>query len=188
MTLGKSEPMQRRAFSDHEILVLGQSIEVSEDLISDHFKISTSQWQRYRYDIQSLKDLAEVEITDLAFAQIRRYARCPSERLRGSEAVEYFKICLQDHIIVRALRRDRQIQLLPLTTYIVTHELIHVVRFARFLQRFEVSERERESEECLVHRITRELLSPVKMPGLADVLTAFGEVGMMEMMVTAGST
>ncbi len=179
--------MQRRAFSANEIVVLGQSLEVSEDLISDHFKISTSQWQRYRYDIQSLKDLAEDEITDLAFAQIRRYARCPSERLRGSEAGEYFKICLQDHIIAGALQRDPQIRLLPLTTYIVTHELIHVVRFARFLQRFEVSDRERETEEFVVHSLTRELLKPVKMPGLVDVLEAFGEVGMMETMVTAGN-
>jgi hypothetical protein len=179
--------MQRRAFSDNEIAVLGQSIEVSEDLISDYFKISTSQWQRYRYDIQSLKDLAEDEITDLAFAQIRRYARCPSERLRGSEFGEYFKICLQDHIIVRALQRDPQILLLPLTTYIVTHELIHVVRFARFLQRFEVGDREREAEELVVHSLTRQLLRSVKMHGLLDVLEAFGEVGMMETMVTAGT-
>lgn len=178
--------MQRRVFSAKEIAVLGQAIDISEDLISDHYKISTSQWQRYRYDIQSLKDLAADEVTDLAFAQIRRYARCPSERLRGSESVEYFKICLQDHMITRALQRDPQIQLLALTTYIVTHELIHVVRFARFLQRFEVSDRERQSEEFMVHNLTRELLTRLKVLGLADVLAAFESMGMMETMVIAG--
>ena len=88
---------------------------------------------------------------------------------------------------MRALQRDPQILFLPLTTYIVTHELIHVVRFARFLQRFEVSDREREAEELVVHSLTRQLLSSVKMHGLVDVLEAFGEVGMMETMVTAGT-
>jgi hypothetical protein len=177
--------MQRLAFSPDDIHVLRQSIEISEDLISDHFKISTSEWKRYRYDIQSLKDLAEEEITDEAFAQIRRYARCPSERLRGSEGAEYFKICLQDHMIFQALQRDPHIRLLPLSAYIVTHELIHVVRFARFLQRFQVSEREREMEECLVHTLTQELLSPRKIPGLPEVLAAFKSGGLMETLVVA---
>jgi hypothetical protein len=177
--------MQRLAFSPDDIHVLRQSIEISEELISDHFKISTSQWKRYRYDIQSLRDLVEEEITDEAFAQIRRYARGPSERSRGSEVAEYFKICIQDHMIFQALQRDPQIRLLPLSAYIVTHELIHVVRFARFLQRFQVSEREREMEECLVHTLTQELLSPRKIPGLPEVLAAFKSGGLMETLVVA---
>jgi hypothetical protein len=179
--------MPRRAFSTNDIAVLGQAIEISEDLISDHFKISTSQWKRYRYDIQSLRDLAEEEITDAAFAQIRRYARCPSERLRGSESGEYFKICLQDHMIFQALQRDPDIRLLPLSTYIVTHELIHVVRFARFLQRFEVDDKQRKSEELLVHTLTKQLLSPLKVSGLAVVLAAFEHTGLMETLVVDGA-
>lgn len=185
-TPGVENQMRRLAFSTHDIAVLRQSIEISEDLISDHFKISTSQWKRYRYDVQSLKDLAEDEITDVAFAQVRRYAHCPSERLRGSETGEYFKICLQDHMIFQALQRDPQIRLLPLSTYIVTHELIHVVRFARFLQHFQVSDRERETEERLVHSLTQQLLGPLKIPGLAEVLAAFENIGLMETLVVAG--
>ena len=53
--------------------MLRQAIEIGEELISDRYRISTSEWKRYRYDIQSLKDLREEEITDLAFAQIHRY-------------------------------------------------------------------------------------------------------------------
>jgi hypothetical protein len=175
--------MERPPFREEEVAVLRHAIEISEELISDHYKISTSQWKRYRYDVQSLKDLEEDEITDAAFAQIRRYARGPTERLRGSELGDYFKICLQDHMILQALERDPQIMLLPLTTYIVTHELIHVVRFASFLQRFQVSEGERETEEKLVHGLTYQLLAPRKLKGLYEVLHAFRDFGMMETLV-----
>ena len=71
--------MERAPFREEEVAVLRHAIEIAEELICDHYKISTSQWKRYRYDIQSLKDLGEDEITDVAFAQIRRYARCPTD-------------------------------------------------------------------------------------------------------------
>jgi hypothetical protein len=161
-------------------LVLRQAIEIGEELISDRYRISTSEWKRYRYDIQSLKDLREEEITDLAFAQIHRYLRCPHERLRGSEPGDYFKICLQDHVIRKAIQRDAHIRLLPLTVYIVTHELIHVVRFAKFIQRFDSTEMEQEAEEKRVHRFTYELLENCKIKDISEVLTAFKDSRVME--------
>jgi hypothetical protein len=161
-------------------LVLRQAIEIGEELISDRYRISTSEWKRYRYDIQSLKDLREEEITDLAFAQIHRYLRCPHERLRGSEPGDYFKICLQDHMIRKAIQRDTHVRLLPLTVYIVTHELIHVVRFAKFVQRFDSTEVEKDAEESRVHRLTYELLENCKIAGISEVLTAFRDSRVME--------
>ena len=137
---GMAKSIERVPFELHEIAVLRQSIDLSEELLSEHYKISTSQWKRYRYDIQSLRDLHKDEITDAAFAQIHRYLRHPHERLRGSEPGDFFKICLQDHVIRRAVQRDAVIQLFPLSLYIVTHELIHVIRFAQFLQRFDSTE------------------------------------------------
>lgn len=177
---GEPERCERVPFGEEEIAVLRQSIEISEELISDFYKISTSEWKRYRYDIQSLKGLHEEEITDLAFAQIRRYLRHPDHRLRGSEPGDYFKICLQDHVIRRAIKRDPYIQLLPLAIYIVTHELIHVVRFAKFLQRFDSPPQEREAEEVRVHSLTYRLLQNYRIRGLAEVLNAFRDCRTME--------
>jgi hypothetical protein len=171
---------ERVPFEEHEIAVLRQSIDLSEELLSERYKISTSQWKRYRYDIQSLRDLQEKEITDAAFAQIHRYLRHPHERLRGSEPGDFFKICLQDHVIQRAMQRDTVIQLFPLSLYIVTHELIHVIRFAKFLQRFDSTEMEQEAEEVRVHALTYDLLQPRKIPGLPEVLSAFRDCRTME--------
>lgn len=176
----KSEPAERVPFQEDEIAVLRQSIQIGEELLSEHYKISTSQWKRYRYDIQSLKDLQEKEVTDTAFAQIYRYAQSPHERLRGSEPGDYFKICLQDHVIRRAVERDPSIHLFPLSLYIVTHELIHVIRFAKFLQRFDSTAAEQEVEEGRVHALTYQLLAGCKIPGLSEVLAAFTDCRTME--------
>ena len=172
--------IERAPFEFEEIAVLRQSIDISEELISNFYKLSTSEWKRYRYDIQSLKDLNEEEITDMAFAQIHRYLRHPQHRMRGSEPSDFFKICLQDHVIRNALRRDAHIQLPALAVYIVTHELIHVVRFARFLQRFDATQAEREAEEGRVHALTYTLLQTCKIKGVPEVLAAFKDCCNME--------
>ena len=177
---GMTNQTERVPFEPDEIAVLRQSIDLSEELLSEHYKISTSQWKRYRYDIQSLRDLQEMEVTDAAFAQIHRYLRHPHERLRGSEPGDYFKICLQDHVIRRALQRDSIIQLFPLSLYIATHELIHVIRFAKFLQRFDSTEVEQETEEGRVHALTYQLLQNCRVPGLPEVLSAFRDCRTME--------
>lgn len=175
-----AEPIGRISFVEEEIAALRHSIDIAEDVISDFYRISTSEWKRYRYDIQSLRDLAEEEITDEAFAQIHRYSRSPHLKMRGSEPGDYFKICLQDHVIRKATERDSKILFLPLTTYIVTHELIHVVRFARFLRRFESTPAEREIEECIVHDITFQLLENYQIRGMPEVLRAFKDCRTME--------
>jgi hypothetical protein len=174
------EETARVPFGPSEIAMLKQSIEIAEELVSDHFKISTSDWKRYRYDIQTLAHLSEAEITDMAFAQIRRYLRCPNQKLRGGNPGDFFKICLQDHVIRRALARDDDIALLPLGLYIMTHELIHVIRFTRFLQSFSSSEVEREAEEGRVHAQTFDLLKHCKVAGIHEVLRAFRDCSTME--------
>jgi hypothetical protein len=172
--------VDRVPFGEEEIAVLSQSIDIAEEHISNAYKISTSEWKRYRYDIQSLKDLKEEEITDTAFAQIHRYVRCPRQKMRGSDPGDFFKICLQDHVIRRAVERDANIEFFPLTLYIVAHELIHVIRFARFLQRYHSTPGEQEAEELRVHALTYELLVNCKVRGLHEILAAFKDCRTME--------
>jgi hypothetical protein len=173
-------PIEKIPFDSREIQILEHAIEIAEDLVSNHYKISTSEWKRYRYDIQSLEDLTTEEITDAAFAQIRRYLRCPDQRLRGSNPADFFKICLQDHMIRQAIQRDTQIGLLPLAIYIIIHELIHVIRFAKFIQRFDASHAEQEAEEVRVHDLTFGLLKSSRLSGIQEVLAAFMDCRTME--------
>jgi len=52
--------------------------------------------------------------------------------------------------------------------YIITHELIHIVRFAKFLIGFDVSSKEKLKEETRVHEKTHEILRPLNVPGMQN--------------------
>jgi hypothetical protein len=167
-------------FNSEQIGVVSQAVEIAEDVTANYFKISTAQWKHVRYDIQTLAELKAHEITDSAFAQITRYGRKPDHTLSGGRHYDYFKICLQDHNIMAAVERDEPLQLFPLAVYVVTHELVHVVRFCKFLQRFDAAPLERQQEEMRVHDITHKALGNPKIPHLDYVLQAYRDYKFME--------
>jgi hypothetical protein len=52
----------------------------------------------------------------------------------------------------------------------VTHELIHILRFSKFLQNFEATPREMMAEEAHVHETTHDILKSVNISGMKNVL------------------
>jgi len=86
---------------------------------------------------------------------------------------DFYFICLQDHLILNALKRDKELGLLSLLVYIFTHELVHIVRFCSFLKRFEASGKEREKEEEIVHTKTYEILNGLQVPNLDYILDSY---------------
>jgi hypothetical protein len=165
-------------FSPAEIQVISQAVEIAEDVTANHFKISTAQWKHVRYDIRTLAELSPEEIADYAFAQITRYSGKPD--ISRKHHYDYFKICLQDQNIMAAVERYAGVKLLPLGVYVVTHELIHIVRFCKFLQRFDAEPPERQQEEMRVHEMTQRILSSLKLPYLDYVLEVYRNYQFME--------
>jgi hypothetical protein len=156
-------------FDEGHMAMANEAVALAEELTSNHFKYSTSQWRRSRYDIRTLRDLEEPEITDKAFAQILRYIGQPSDSDLGSARFDFYKVCLQDHVILQGLNRDPELAFFPLMIYVVTHELVHIVRFSRFLQSFEAYPSVRSKEEARVHAITDEILKDAHEPGLERI-------------------
>jgi len=160
-------------FTPEEMQVVNQAVSLAEELVSNYYKMSASQWLRPKYDIKTLVDLAAGEITEGPFAQIIRYEGKRKDALLGSAAYDFYKICLQDHMIRTATTALPDLKLYPFILYIVVHELIHVVRFSRFLQNFDASPDEKLEEEWRVHEETRQILRSLQMEGLADVLVYY---------------
>lgn len=159
-------PGRRPRFSKEQMTSVKEAVALAEELTSDYFKYSTNQWRRCRYDILTADKLSEDEITDEAFAQILRYVARPVSSQLKSTHFDFYKICLQDHVILSALERDKSIGLFPLILYVVTHELVHIVRFSLFLQSFEAYPSERKEEERRVHRLTADIIKGIKHPGV----------------------
>ena len=160
----------RVQFSPEQLSDVTHAVIIAEELVSNHYKMSDSQWLQPKYDVRTLVELEPSEIIDGPFAQIIRYKGQPRETYLGSAVYDFYKICLQDHAILNALQQNLCLSMLPFILYIITHELIHIVRFSKFLQAFEASPDERLAEEKRVHTRTREILRAVNLPGLRAVL------------------
>lgn len=159
-----------QTFKDHQLVVVNNAVAMAEELVSNFFKMSASQWLRPKFDVKTLADLSENEIVDGPFAQIIRYEGKLKGGVLGSSTYDFYKICIQDHAILNALVERPGLTLAPFALYVVTHELVHIVRFSRFLQNFNASHTEKLAEERRVHRITHDILEPVSTPGLDTVL------------------
>jgi hypothetical protein len=165
--------MKFRPFKGEDLRVVTDALDISEDITGNFFKFSTGQWRRFRYDVKTLADLTSDEISEEAFAVLSRRTRVVGDYRPTSLNKDYYFICLQDHQVLEAIGRDREVGLLPLLVYVLTHELVHIIRFSNFMQRFDLSGTDREMEERVVHAITYEILRKINVAMLDRVLDRY---------------
>ena len=170
-SVSQTQPADR--FDAQQLELVTQAVATAEDLVSNHYKMSTSQWLKQRFDVKTQADLTQAETVAGPFAQVIRYEGKQNNRTLGSAAFDFYKICLQDKAILDALRQSEGIRLFPFVLYIIVHELIHIVRFSRFQQNFTASPDEMHREELRVHRLGKEILSRQSIDGLSDVLAFY---------------
>jgi hypothetical protein len=170
--------MPLRSFSHNDIVLVGDALEIAEDATGNFFKFSLGQWKRHRYDVRTLSSLRREEIRPRDFALLKKgLGACDAANGVTAGPVvgprEFYLICLQDHTILSALKRDQDLALLSLLVYVFTHELVHIVRFCSFKKRFEVTGPEREKEEKMVHATTYEILRKMSLPKLSYILDSY---------------
>jgi hypothetical protein len=156
-------------FEGDQLTVVNEAVAIGEEMTSNAYKMSPAEWGRQRYDIKTLADLTPDEVIDGPFAQIIRYVGRKPETSLSSSEYDFYKICLQDHTILSALKKTPELRLFAFALYIVTHELIHVIRFTKFLQAFDASATEKIIEEARVHEKTQAILGPAQISGMGAV-------------------
>lgn len=157
-------PVAARAFSD------------AEKLVSRHFRLTEDDLRKNKYDVKTLAFLEQHEVNDGAFAHLCKYSyeKSSDGKPEEKEGFEFYRVCLQDHIILDALERANTfIKLSPLMLYIAVHELIHVLRFSTGAADFSAPQEEKEQEEKIVHNLTRSALQPARQPDMNMVLDCF---------------
>lgn len=161
-------------FNTNQIDIINNCVAMAEELVSNFYKMSASQWSAAcAYDIKTLVDLSPKEIVQGPFAQVIRYKGWRKNSSLGSSTYDFYKICLQDHAVLSAIHNSPDIELFPFILYIVTHELIHILRFSKFLQNFEATLKEMMSEEAHVHETTHDILKSVNVSGMEEVFRFF---------------
>ncbi len=162
--------MGGRYFHQDDKELLQEATGIAEEVTSDFFKLDPSHWRRARYDILTLEALAREEISAHAHALVAKYRGNPADRALPSASFDFYRVCLQDHNILKAVTAQGDLGLFPLLLYIVTHELVHIVRFSQFLALFEASERQKLAEEERVHQLTHKILKPLNFRGMPPVM------------------
>jgi len=165
--------MGYRHFNPGEIGWVDKALEITEETICNYYHISSSNWKKYDFEISNLAQLRKEEITARGLAQIARYVHPFPFEVPLSYPRDYYRICLQDHNILRVIERKEGIEFFPLMIYILTHELVHVVRFRKFMQRFDVDQEEKSVEEGKVHQSTYEILKSLKGINLKPVIDSY---------------
>lgn len=134
----------------------------SEVLVARHFRIPALPSSLYPYEVATLADMETRERADDALAHLVIYQR------QRTGAVEHlYRVCLQDDVILRRQERWQEgASLESLLNYVLTHELIHVVRFQRHEESYQASKGSRQQEEELVHRTAVDLLRQADTPGV----------------------
>jgi len=167
--------MGLQLFNKKQLYILGEALDIAEDSTSNYFKLSQSHWRQHPYDVKTLSGLFGDDIKDNIFALLKRYVPGDDENdyvLRNER--ELYVICVQDHQVLKALQRDKELRLLPLLAYVLTHELVHIVRFCKFQVRYDTEEKaSRDKEENIVHYTTHEILKELPLSNLGYILSSY---------------
>jgi hypothetical protein len=166
-----------RSFGRRELKSVERAHAEAADLVSAFYVLAPRERERMHYEVRTLRQLAPDEVADDAFAEVRCY---DCARLVGAQLVDrhdLYRICMQDHRILGALDSAPQggrLALEPMLLYILTHELIHVVRFSQQMQRVDLVPALRPQEELSVEHTTRRILAPVADAALRRVIETVG--------------
>lgn len=165
--------MVLRVFDEEQMEILSRAVSGAEELVSGYYRLSDSDWSSIRYDFVTIAGLVPSEITGDHLGQVLRYRARPNDSVHEAESYDFYKICIQDSSILEVIEKNHGLDLFAFLLYIAAHELVHVVRFSRFMQGFEASDSERLSEEKKVHEITRGILSKLNIHGMKDILSFY---------------
>lgn len=147
-------------FTQSDLRTITKAAALAETLTQRFFNLPEDGWKREPYTIFTRKEIGHRLCEQDAFAQVIRYEAGPHQSHRKTRR-QRFGVVLQDPNILMSMLRSTRHDLWTLMLFVLTHELIHIVRFSRYDVDFFAPIDERDKEESLVHDITSEILAGV---------------------------
>lgn len=161
-----------RIFDRAERSLVRRTAREAEDLVGRFYCIPGREWPRFPVEVRTLADGPAAGPG--VFAEIVRLVPDPADGSPEPPWREAYRILLRDDRILDAVRnRGDGVDLEPLLLYVLTHELVHVVRFGTGAASFDAPEPERSREERRVHEITARVLAPTPRTGLRRVIDLY---------------
>lgn len=149
-------------FNGSERREVDRALSVAEAYTGSFYGIPGREWPRYPYEVLTLAEGPGPEAP--VFADVVRAV--PMEAAPGGFPKPRFRVRLRDDVILAKAHDVRDIGLFPVLLYVLTHELVHVVRFGSGLADFDAPPDGRRAEEARVETVTRRILAPAADPAL----------------------
>jgi hypothetical protein len=159
-----------RTFDTGELDLVRRTAVDAHRLTSSFYGVTPREWQALPYDIVTAADEGEPALDRLPDDVLASVVRVDLPR-RPGDGHQLYRILVHDPRLRQAAGRGPGLE--PLLRYVLTHELVHVVRFGLLRARFEVADHERDAEEARVHALTARVLEPAMESGLERVVAAY---------------
>jgi hypothetical protein len=133
-----------------------RALDEAEGRTAGYYCIPPFRWEQLRYDLLTQVDHGWEPLPDPMFARVRCL-----QRIHARQPFDFYRIELNDRSILAAAERENLLRdLYPLLVYILTHEMVHMVRLSSILDnRAETIPHSDESEEKRVQGISRRILT-----------------------------
>ncbi len=143
----------------------------AEERTIGYYCIPPYRWHRLQYDLVTRQDCEWEPLPETALARLQRLGHLrPMREVVG----DFYRIQLNDpSILIAAQRENLESDLYPFLVYILTHEMVHLVRLSTILPEGQEWGVAREEEESRVLAVSRRILSRAPDTRLAHVLSRF---------------
>jgi len=143
-------------FSAPQRSLLLQALDEAEERTTGYYCIPPFRWEQLRYDLLTRGDHGWEPLPDPMLARVRCLQRVDARR-----PFDFYRIELNDRSILAAAKRENLANCLyPFFVYILTHEMVHMIRLSSILDKGpDTPNSSDESEECRVRGISRNILT-----------------------------
>lgn len=130
----------------------------AEERTTDYYCIPPFRWEQLRYDLLTREDHGWEPMPEPMLARVRLL-----ERTDPKNSFDFYRIELNDPNILSAAARENLLlsaKLYPFLVYILTHEMVHLVRLSTILDDLHAGGHAGcEEEESRVQDVARRILS-----------------------------
>ena len=160
-------------FDAMQFKTLEKATQIAEELTTDRFSLTNRDWARTPFFVNTvgLHTSRRVTVPKDCFAHLVYYSKAQDKKKSPRETCGFYNIFVNDPKITDWLKKRPGFGLLPLLTYVMTHELVHIARFLRF--HCHPLTDAKVHEEGIVHEVTSDILKRIKMDGLSAILEYF---------------
>ncbi len=145
-----------RRFSVPQRSMVFQALDEAEKRTSWYYCIPPFRWDQLCYDLLTQEDHGWEPLPELMLARVRFL-----QSVNAKRPFDFYRIELSDGSILEAAERENLIEnLYPFLVYILTHEMVHLVRLSSILDNWHANLAPYdESEEHRVQNISRRILT-----------------------------